>query len=117
MNLEKSIYEILDTAMDTSLGGASLAGIINLDKLLWLYHKELASTKGITTNKWWWFQAFTAMKPMHWLVRDAVDILKDYASAKPNEQEYFAEDILCDDYLSTLTEFYKFLSNKIYPTW
>lgn len=121
MKLESLILSIIQATLDDwevspswktlRQGWASVARILNLDKLLWNYHRWVAKDNGIDITRWWWFQSLTLSKPNHGFVRDAVDILVDFSKAEV-QRTYKASTILEDEYIEVLASFANFLSTN-----
>lgn len=104
------LQDLFDDGQDDCLGGASLPHILTLDKVLRQYHRQVAVEQWLDTTRWGWFPTLTAKKPNHGFVRDAVDIIKDFATAKPWHLTYMASEILRDEYLDILIAFDAFLT-------
>ena len=117
MKLEKEILSILNALLESDdqdrLTGASFARILCLDKLLRQHHRVTAQENNLDTTRWGWFPQLTQKKPAIGYLRDAVDIIKDYATARPTQLTYRADEIVSDDYLDVMCQFAAFLQGPI----
>lgn len=64
----------INNALNALVLNPSIITATVVDKLLWKYHKEVASRKGISTDGQW-FRTLISQEPSYETQRDAIEIL------------------------------------------